>query len=54
VRAAQASVHPGARVVVPGAAARPGESGLGSTSDDALIGLLRRVLIEQQRSGAGR
>jgi hypothetical protein len=54
VRAAHASVHPGTRVIVPGTAARPGESGLGSTSDDALLGVLRRVLVEQQRSGAVR
>jgi len=44
VRAAHAVVHPATRVIVSDAARRPGEHSLGSASDDALIGLLRRVL----------
>jgi len=52
VRAAHASVHPGARVIVPGLALRSGEFPLASTSDDALIGLLRRVLASNPRPGS--
>ncbi len=44
VRAAHASVHPATPVIVRGPATRAGELALGSTSDDALIGLLRVAL----------
>ena len=49
VRAAHAALHPGTPVIVPGTAARPGELGLASTSDDALIGLLRLALAGPRR-----
>jgi len=48
VRAAHATVHPGTPVIVPGPATRAGESALATTTDDALVGLLRRVLLEQR------
>jgi len=51
IRAAHASVHPGTPVVVPGAPMAPQETPIDPRAgDDALVGLLRRILLE--RGGA--
>jgi RimJ/RimL family protein N-acetyltransferase len=52
LRAAHATRHATTPVVVPGPATRPGEFALWSTSDDALVGLLRRVIAHTGRGAA--